>query len=167
MLEKWKEALDKKNLAGALMTDFSKAFDCLNHKLLIAKMEAYGFNKESLFYISSYLSGRKHRTKVNNSFSNWSEITSGVPQGSILGPLLFNIYLSYIFLFVDENCLANCADDNTPYAMDKDINTVLNTILNDTNTLESWFMNNYLLLNNDKCNLLVTNHDEDVSITRK
>ena len=128
-------------------------------------MEAYGFNKESLFYISSYLSGRKQRTKVNNSFSNWSEITSGVPQGSILGPLLFNIYLNDIFLFVDENCLANYADDNTPYAMDKDINTVLNTILNDTNTLDSWFMNNYLLLNNDKCNLLVTNHDEDVSIT--
>ena len=59
MLEKWKKALDKKNLAGALITDLSKAFDCLNHKLLIAKMEAYGFNKESLFYISSYLSGQK------------------------------------------------------------------------------------------------------------
>ena len=165
MLEKWKKALDKKNLVGALITDLSKAFDCLNHELLIAKMEAYGFNKESLFYISSYLSGRKQRTKVNNSFSNWSEITSGVPQGSILGPLLFNIYLNDIFLFVDENCLANYADDNTPYAMDKDKSTVLNTILNDTNTLDSWFMNNYLLLNYDKCNLLVTNHDEDVSIT--
>ena len=127
--------------------------------------EAYGFNKESLFYIASYLSGRKHRTKANNSFSNWSEIKLGVPQGSILRPLLFNTYLNDIFLFVDENCLANYTDDNTPYAMDKDINTVLNTILNDTNTLDSWFMNNYLLLNNDKCNLLVTNHDEDISIT--
>ena len=70
-----------------------------------------------------------------------------------------------IFLFVDENCLANYADDNTPYAMGKDIKIVLNTILNDTKTLDSWFMNSYLLLNNDKCNLLVTNHDEDVSIT--
>ena len=57
---------------------------------------------------------------------------------------------------MDENCLANYADDNTLYAMDEDINTVLNTILNDTNTLDSWFMNNYLLLNNDKCNLLVS-----------
>ena len=97
MLEKWKKALDNHNVAGALLTDLSKAFDCLNHELLIAKLAAYGFDHESLAFIYSYLSDRKQRTKVNNSFSAYSDITTGVPQVSILGPLLFNIYLNFLF----------------------------------------------------------------------
>ena len=69
MLEKWRKALDKRNIAGGLLTDLSKAFDCLNHELLIAKLEAYGFDHNALNLIYSYLSNRKHRTKVNNAFS--------------------------------------------------------------------------------------------------
>ena len=111
--------LDKHNLAGALLTDLSKAFDGLNYELLITKLEAYGFDFSALAFTSSYLSGRKHRTKVKNRFSKWSDILSGVLQGSILGPLLFNIYINDILYFVNEKCFANYADDNTPYAIDK------------------------------------------------
>ena len=81
MVEKWRKALDNGKLAGALLTDLSKAFDCLNHNLMITKLHAYGFDHSSLAYIFSYLSGRKHRTKVNNSLSSWAPIISGIPQG--------------------------------------------------------------------------------------
>ena len=124
MLDKWSKALDNGKIAGALLTDLSKAFNCLHHELLIAKLEAYGFDQSSLSFIYSYLSDRKQRTKVNNSYSSWSNIKSGVPQGSILCPLLFNIYLNYIFYFVSKCDIANYADDTTPCAVENTMDAI-------------------------------------------
>ena len=87
--------------SGALLTDLSKAFDCLLHDLLIAKLAGYGFDYDSLVFIQSYLSERQQRTKVNNAYSAYSDILYGVPQGSILCPLLFNIYVSGMFYDID------------------------------------------------------------------
>ena len=81
LLEKWKIVLDRKGYAGAILMDLSKAFDTLNHDLLIAKLYAYGFSEESLKLINSYLTNGWQRTKVNISFSSWSELLLGVPQG--------------------------------------------------------------------------------------
>ena len=163
MLNRWHKALDKNQNAGALLTDLSKAFDCINHDLLIAKLEAYGFDHNSLMYINSYLTGRKQRTKVNNSFSTWADIITGVPQGSILGPLLFNIYINDIFYFITEINVANYADDNTPYAINESIENIINILESNSSTLIKWFNDNYLKMNTDKCHLLITNHDDDVT----
>ena len=164
MLERWKKAIDQGKLVGALLTDLSKAFDCLNHELLIAKLEAYGFGHKSLLYIYSYLTDRKQRTKVNGSFSVWGDISCGVPQGSILGPLLFNIYLNDIFFFLKECDIANYADDNTPYVTDIKIDTLLQKLYTNTSLLSRWFKDNFLQMNADKCHLLISNRDKDVSI---
>ena len=115
MLEAWKKSLDDKGTSGAVLTDLSKAFDCLNHDLLIAKLGAYGVSHDALKFIllSSYLKERKQRTKAGSDYSRSLEIKYGVPQGSILGPLLFNIFINNIFFSIKEISIANYADDNT------------------------------------------------------
>ena len=79
LLEKWKRSIDRGKVFGALLTDLFKAFDCLNHDLLIAKLNAYGFSLPGFRLILDYLSDRKQRTRINNSYSTWMEIVLGVP----------------------------------------------------------------------------------------
>ena len=161
MLERWKSALDQKKFVGAILTDLSKAFDCLNHHLIIAKLEAYGFSNEALFLVYNYLSNRTQRTKIKSTFSSWREIKQGVPQGSILGPLLFNIFMNDIFLFVENTNITNYADDNTPYAIESNLDTLLHTLQHDTSILLTWFHDNEMKSNNDKCHLIIVNGNEN------
>ena len=91
MIEKWKMTLDKGGFVGGILMDLSKALDTINHRLLIAKLHAYGFSIGALEIVYDYLSDRWQRTKINTSFSSWSKILDGMPQGSVLGPKYFNI----------------------------------------------------------------------------
>ena len=112
--EIWKKASDEKKTFGALLIGLSKAFDCICHELSIAKMEAYRLSKNAIKLIRDYLSRRKQRVRIGSSYRSLEEITEGVPQGSILGPLLFNIYVRDLFYIIAHNVL-NYADDTTPF----------------------------------------------------
>ena len=131
--------------------DLSKAFDCMNHELLLAKLSAYGFKKESIKIIHSYLNNRWQRVKINNLFSQWTEILLGVPQGSVLGPLLFNIYLNDLIWFIENGEVCNYADDTTPYSCNQDLNTLKYNLESDSLNAIEWLKNNYMKLNTDKC----------------
>ena len=134
---------------GALLIDLSKAFDCLNDDLLIAKLNAYGFSLPTLRLIHDYLLNRRQRTRTNNSYSKWMEIVLGVPQGSILGPLLFNIFLADLFFIVNSTDIANYADDNTPYATANDIDSLIASLEEASESLFTWFDNNLMKSNAD------------------
>ena len=137
--------------------DLSKAFDTLNHDHLIAKPHAYGFQHDALKLLQSYLSKRWHRTKVNTSFSSWEELTKGVPQGSVLGPILFNLYLNDLFYLPDFTEVCNFADDTTFHACDNDLNNLIKRLEHDALAIE-WFETNNMKLNKDKCHFLVSGH---------
>ena len=101
MIETWRAMLNKGNKVGAIIMDLSKAFDTLNHNLLLCKLKAYGFNKNALTFIQSYFTNRHQRTKVGDKFNKWQKISTGVPQGSIFGTLFFNVFINDLFLFID------------------------------------------------------------------
>ena len=161
LLEKWRGILDKKGFAGAILMDLSKAFDCINHELMIAKLIAYGFSKQSVTLIRSYLKDRWQHTKINTSFSSWYELIMGVPQGSVLGPLLFNIYLNDLFWNIEQADVCNFADDTTLYACDMDLDNVLKKLEHDSLLAIEWFEANYMKLNAEKCHLLVAGHKHE------
>ena len=160
MLEKWKRAVDNGKVFGILLTDLPKAFDCLSHEFLLAKLHSHGFCISALRLIYSYLANRKQRTKINPSYRSWEDILFGVTQGSILGPLLFNIFHCDMFFELSQTYFASYADGNTPYVEANNIDEVIRILENDSIQLFKWFSDNQMKANKDKCHLVIRNNEK-------
>ena len=150
LIEDWKEALDKNMYVAAILMDLSKAFDCLPHNILLSKLAAYGLSGDSINLLGNYLANRQQQVKIGDSLSSWSDIQKGVPQGSILGPLLFNVFINDIFYFVDQSSLYNYADDNTLSFATPDFNKLISVLQAESNSLIDWFHFNCMKANPDK-----------------
>ena len=154
VIENWKRSLDSKGIVGTILMDLSMAYDCLPHDLLIAKLEAYGIERKSLKLIYSYLNGRKQRVKVASHYSSYERIKIGVPQGSVLGPLLFNIFINDLFLINLQSDICNFADDNTLYACGHSFESVVSKLENDLEKILGWFFRNSMVANPGKFQLM-------------
>ena len=156
MIEKWRQSLDSGRQVAAVLSDLSKAFDCIDHESLIAKLNAYGFDNSSLTFIYSYLSERNQRTKINLSLSCWAQILFGVLQGSILRPLLFNAYICDLFFEVRDLEYASFADDTTPYSCLPEMIPILEKLEKSIQSMFDWFSENFLKANADKCHSIAS-----------
>ena len=149
--------------------DLSKAFDCFPHSLLVAKLHAYGFSYSTCKLIASYLCERRQRVKINNVRSEWKTLCKGVPQGSILGPLLFNAFINDLFYFVEKCILYNYADDNSMSHSAPAIQDECSALEHDGNIAIDWFESNGMQANPSKFQLMIMSPipTEPVSITLK
>ena len=125
LFETLRKGLINKVFHSAILMDLSKVFDALNHDLLTVKLHGNGFQHEALKLLCSYLSKRWHRTKVNMAFSSWGEVIKSVPQGSVLGPLLFNLLLNDILYFADFTEFCNFVDNATFHTRNSNLNNLI------------------------------------------
>ena len=155
LLRKWQKELDSGGYIGTSLMDLSKAYDCLPHDLLIAKLEAYGLDNNSLNLLLDYLSFRKQRTKVGSAYSKWSKIRRGILQGSILGLLLFNIFINDIFMIIEQSDICNFADDNTLYSCGERLTEIKENLVSDTKRILNWFRLSSLKANPGKFQFMI------------
>ena len=156
LTDDWRKFLDEKQEVGVVAIDLSKAFDCICHNLLLAKLKAYGLHDTALKLLRSFLHERKKRVMCNNSCSNWTPIRCGVPQGSLLSPLLFNIFMNDMNeAVIDSSSLRLYADGTTQYVADKNPTVLQSSLNQDMERLSSWLDHNYLRANGDKTQAMV------------
>ena len=153
-MKNWQKCLDKSGVVGTVLMDLSKAYDCLSHNLLLAKLSAYGFDESAIKLIANYLSNKYQRAKIGSTFSSYLEILRGVTQGSILGPILYNLSINDLMFFIQETEVCNFANDTTIYSCSRNFKETTLKLSNDTHLILNWFRNNSIVANPGKFQIM-------------
>ena len=164
LIEEWIKNLDDNLVVGALLTDLFKAFDCIPQDLLIAKLAAYDLSEEALMYILSYLSNRKQCVRINDTYSEFENIITGVPQGSILGPLLFNLSINDLLFFILIASVHNFTDDNRLSAFAENVSELINILQGESEVITDWFKENQMIVNPEKFRVIIIDKKESTQI---
>ena len=154
-IDDWRKALDKRECVGAVFVDLSKAFDTIDHGLLLQKLLCYGVKGKEYQWFSNYLKGRKQRVALDDTMSRWVEVVRGVPQGSVLGPLLFIVYINDLPGMTSKCNINMYADDVAIYCSGKDINEVTTSLNSDLAEVVRWTECNHLKINVSKTQYMV------------
>ena len=165
ILEELRIACDHKSIAAIVGIELTKAFDCLPHELLLAKLKSYGLSSGSLLLLRSYLTDRFQRVKIGDTFSDWTRINKGVPQGSVLGPLLFNIFINDLLHISRSSEINTYADDTQFFTSGQDPHTIQLSMQADLQSASKWFQSNGMGLNVNKClSMWVGSNSEDLAL---
>ena len=156
VIDDWLESMNDDMLIGAVFYDISKCFDTINHDLLLKKMFKYGFRGNEQLWFKSYLNYRKQKVNINGQQSSFLLIADGVPQGSVLGPLLFLLFINDISNFTTDDCSLNLfADDSISYVAAHNISELQMKLQKCVDSISQWYLKNRLTVNASKCKMMV------------
>ena len=150
-----RKVLDEGNYAISVFVDLTKAFDTVDHEILLDKMDRYGIRGHANDFFKSYLKNRKQYTVTNGVESYIDEVKCGVPQGSVLGPLLFSLYINDIYRAGGQDCIRLFADNTALFMYDENLNSLIANVVSKFNELYLWCVRNKLTMNCDKTNFIL------------
>ena len=151
MIDLWLNAIDNGKMVGVVLVYFKKAFDLVDHRILLNKLEIYGIKDEALLWFNTYLTNRKQQVTINNNKSDLNNISCDVPQGSILGPLLFLLFINDLPLYTNNVFTDLYADDTHLYDIQDSMEQIENNLQTALNNLHIWCKSNGMVLEQRRC----------------